>query len=1326
MITLDETPEEAAWLSEVNIGRHEFVYEEDDAVAVVGGKSHGTKSLDGSVVFESSDWHRQLIDTIAPPLAKAYAKAMFEEVGAYVKGRGIEKEEKHGSHNQLSHGRGRGSGAGGALNVTEHGKGGKQFLKGLGGSSQDLAALAGGAPGDDIQISYSKNSDGDHEAIIELTGKDDTHDATRIVTIDSDTGEKSMMNSTFYVHRVANRGKGIGTKLLHRQVKKAAELGIESIETEAMGAKQTPSFNGYYTWARLGYDGRIGSAHTTDSKKLKSEFPEAVRISDLMKSKEGRTAWKENGGTFFGSFDTRPGSQSRKVLDSYVKQRFGEESGKSTRDGEKGRRHPGLDLGQHRQREKHGSHNQLAYEKEGRKTIPAIEISSAWNAVESKSVEKASTASEYIATFDDSPLEELSFTTPFGEHSMAFVSEYPEWMKKSIQEYLTETFSQDYWTEVNMTTLGDITKFLRVGAVEGLSIEQMAINMMSQFVGDSRYAKMRGRRIARTEIGHALNGARSEAMQHLKDEVGDQLPMRRGWLSVLGSTTRDTHANLDGVPEDSNGEWVLGGVKCRWPSDSRLSAGERINCQCTVIMMYGLQDDSADDLISDYAKRMLKKDAVLRVKHGSHDQLTHGRGGSSSGGPLALTAVSEYGVEFETGKPVKVNFVRNTVSSQSVGGDSFQQSIEPAGRYMSHDYDPKRDPMPGWEKGSVKFKSPIVMELSTGDRIYGEGSWKKRLQAKYNKTGKSLSKAIVADGYDAIVTVNKRGTSEIVDLTSFTKVTDTQLKHGSHDQLTHGRGRGAGGGGASIDAVWESELAQQSGGGLSESRLGVKEPESLDGFKKQFDTVVNEVTDRMRKAGVTDEEADSVLSKLGVEPHDMTPESVGSTGVHHLANQASAQWMKDNSTALPRAMNQSVERTLAPDSGRSSKGDSLGLTEEHHATIDKLTKAIYENTQEKLAAAGVTEVSAFRGLSYKGSGSSGDGRGDHFPDTPPPKFVKDLVAAADTVGAYAEGKPYGSRVGRVDAVIESRAITSHSLSSVVAGEFTAKHVSSPENSLMVKTKVPAKDVFSTAITGIGQVGEAEVVLLGRRQKAKVLVGSRMTLDGRSRAASRDNVEEWLKATKPEKTLLPVKVDDGIHQGWLHELREQSDDEGRLILKHADHDQSTHGRGAARKQAVAAAAHITQKLIRKDVEDAYTVAIENGDPLPKTVSVNKMRALGMYRQSNDQLYVARKMNGAGTRKAAAASVDSKWSAQSNPVLHELGHKWHSSKKGSMYSSVKNHKFSKEQLAVIETKVSRYATKNALEFVAEVYAGTRSGKKYGDDVMGLFSIVSGGEL
>lgn len=252
--------------------------------------------------------------------------------------------------------------------------------------------------------------------------------------------------------------------------------------------------------------------------------------------------------------------------------------------------------------------------------------------------EKASTASEWLAEAGESLIEGGLLDSSLGPIDLGFMTEYPEWMKEAIRDNLEETFSQDYWKGVNDTTSSDITEILKKGAEDGWSIERMAKEMSTKFIDDGRYPMGRGRLIARTELGHALNGARSMAMDALIEEVGPELPMRKQWLSVLGTTTRDTHANLDGVPADKEGRWTLAGVKCRWPSDVTLPAKERCNCQCSIVMAFGMDDDSASELISDYSERVAKKKSINRdlIEKGSEERWSVKRGtGCGAGSPGA-------------------------------------------------------------------------------------------------------------------------------------------------------------------------------------------------------------------------------------------------------------------------------------------------------------------------------------------------------------------------------------------------------------------------------------------------------------------------------------------------------------------------------------------------------------------------------------------------------------------------------------------------------------------------------------------------------------------
>ena len=122
---------------------------------------------------------------------------------------------------------------------------------------------------------------------------------------------------------------------------------------------------------------------------------------------------------------------------------------------------------------------------------------------------------------------------------------------------------------------------------------------------------------------------------------------------------------------------------------------------------------------------------------------------------------------FKTGNAVTFQYLHNKESATDLFGvpdksSPFDRGYEPSGKYVSSisriPSFAKEDPVK-YEYGEITFKNPLV--------IKHEG-WKRSLSESYGgKTGKKLSAAIIKDGYDGIVTVDKNGTSEILDLTTF-------------------------------------------------------------------------------------------------------------------------------------------------------------------------------------------------------------------------------------------------------------------------------------------------------------------------------------------------------------------------------------------------------------------------------------------------------------------------------------------------------------------------------------------------------------------------------
>lgn len=701
-------------------------------------------------------------------------------------------------------------------------------------TEEEVAAVAGAIDDAEVEIHATQSR-------IYVDVKHPKYEASRII------GTAGVHNSSFEVK--GKRGGGVGTTVFASQVKHAAAMGLESISTEAVGSSGDPDYNGYYTWARLGYDARLDTT-SVSMGRLRANFPDAEKISDLMKTPEGRAYWKENGGGFSGIFDLREGSQSRKVLDAYVAAKQAGQGGTkafcptgpgggidnscgrgggsnlqkwfgnskvTNPDGspkivyhgtpkdefnifsldEAGLHDPIFGAGHYFTESKdeadtfrygEGGHVKSVYLKietpfslheplvpeskarllagikeyfEAQKTrpFPQLDLDAdagderqnnnrararavlsneqstggdifhalenvygdytagnivkmagfdglkvkgkntvwwvAFKSTQIKSADKNSgdydpndpditkgiyakqasgttagaksggrgnfgpsvgqlgqkspadnaralTAqvldakkwttrlidvifpvlakgmggaawAELLQTGAEIPAKKATTATQWlQQHGITappgVLTEWPPWLIKAIEEELSNAFSEDYWEEiVDVTTRDDIEAVVSDGLQNGFSITDIADNIREDLGGD--YYHGRSKNIAITEAGNALNGGRMRGIQALAEELGPEVQMRPVWLSILSNTTRDTHANLDGVPANEDGFWWLGGMWVPWPGFYGLPPGERCNCYCTVVSEFGLDDASAGQLIADYQQRIADYEA---------------------------------------------------------------------------------------------------------------------------------------------------------------------------------------------------------------------------------------------------------------------------------------------------------------------------------------------------------------------------------------------------------------------------------------------------------------------------------------------------------------------------------------------------------------------------------------------------------------------------------------------------------------------------------------------------------------------------------------------
>jgi hypothetical protein len=177
--------------------------------------------------------------------------------------------------------------------------------------------MTGADPGELISVSKPSILDK-----IGLTVYGNNYTMNRVI---EDNGRK-MYNAYFASY---STGSGTGTARFSRQVKELSRVGVERIEVSAAGRGDgirgaSGSFNGYYTWARFGYDGDIpldSAFRLRSERSLPESARTATKFSQLMKTKQGRDWWRINGESWHGEFDLRPGSYSRKTLAAYLRER---------------------------------------------------------------------------------------------------------------------------------------------------------------------------------------------------------------------------------------------------------------------------------------------------------------------------------------------------------------------------------------------------------------------------------------------------------------------------------------------------------------------------------------------------------------------------------------------------------------------------------------------------------------------------------------------------------------------------------------------------------------------------------------------------------------------------------------------------------------------------------------------------------------------------------------------------------------------------------------------------------------------------------------------
>ena len=162
-----------------------------------------------------------------------------------------------------------------------------------------------------------------------------------------------------------------------------------------------------------------------------------------------------------------------------------------------------------------------------------------------------------------------------------FIDAWRRW----IQEFNITSLATKV-TGIDTTTKELLSKTILEGAVTGETSQETADRVMRFFNGNA--TKARARMIARTEVGEAVNLAKTKSAQDWGAQTEEQLG--KLWVHRGAKDPRDWHMTLDtGVPIPINDTWTVTNPNTgetdlmKHPHDTSASAGNVINCGCQVI-----------------------------------------------------------------------------------------------------------------------------------------------------------------------------------------------------------------------------------------------------------------------------------------------------------------------------------------------------------------------------------------------------------------------------------------------------------------------------------------------------------------------------------------------------------------------------------------------------------------------------------------------------------------------------------------------------------------------------------------------------------------------
>jgi len=151
--------------------------------------------------------------------------------------------------------------------------------------------------------------------------------------------------------------------------------------------------------------------------------------------------------------------------------------------------------------------------------------------------------------------------------------DFLDYFLRLSEEYISLEMIRRRITKVSETTREDIVTAINRTRQDADSFPAIA-EAIARAV--PRISKTRGLLIARTEVHGAANyGAHGAAK-----ETG--LDLQKEWVAVEDDRTRTSHSSIDEQVRELDEPFDVGGERLMYPGDPNGSAGNIINCRCSI------------------------------------------------------------------------------------------------------------------------------------------------------------------------------------------------------------------------------------------------------------------------------------------------------------------------------------------------------------------------------------------------------------------------------------------------------------------------------------------------------------------------------------------------------------------------------------------------------------------------------------------------------------------------------------------------------------------------------------------------------------------------